>query len=72
MNEKYKIPYMHACIRAFAQRYHLSVKSAFLYLRNFKGINFLNDFYDIEHLSSMEDTVDDLVCLCKKNGGQIA
>lgn len=71
MNDKYKIPYIHACIRAFAKRYNLPVKSAFLYLRNFKGIDFLNEFYPVEHLLSIEDTVDDLILLCKKNGGEL-
>ena len=52
MNDKYKIPYMNACIRAFAKRFQLSVKSAFLYLYHFKGIHFLDEFYETEHLQS--------------------
>lgn len=71
MKDKYKIPYMHTCIRAFAKRYNLPVKSAYLYLRDFKGINFLDEFYETEHLSSIEDAVDDLTLLCRKNGGRL-
>ena len=71
MNDKYKIPYMNACIRAFAERFQLSVTSAFLYLYHFKGIHFLGEFYETEHLQSIDDAVDDLIVLCRKNGGQL-
>lgn len=71
MNDKYKISYVNACIRAFAYRFRLSVKSAFLYLYHFKGIQFLDEFYETEHLQSIDDAVDDLIVLCLKNGGQL-
>lgn len=71
MNDKYKIPFINTCIRAFAKRFQLPVKSAFQYLYNFKGIHFLDKFYVTEHLQSIDDTVDDLIALCSKNGGQL-
>ena len=71
MDDKYKIPYINACIRAFAKRFSLSVKNAFLYLYRFKGVDFLNDFYGVEHLQSIDDSVYDLIVICKKNGGQL-
>ena len=71
MNDKYKIPYINACIRAFAKRFGLSVKNAFLYLYRFKGVNFLDEFYEAEHLQSIDDAVDDLIIICQKNGGHI-
>lgn len=70
MNDKYKIPYINACIRAFARRFSLSVRSAFQYLYRFDGIAFLDEYYSSEHLQSIDDAVDDLVVLCHKNGGQ--
>ncbi|MBQ5922683.1 MAG: DUF3791 domain-containing protein, partial [Alistipes sp.] len=54
MGNKYKISYINACIRAFAKRFRLSVQSAFEYLYNFKGIHFLVEFYEIEHLQSID------------------
>lgn len=69
--KKYKIPYMNACIRAFAKRFNLPVRSAFIYLYNFKGIHLLNEFYETEHLQSIDDAVDDLIIWCQKNGGQL-
>lgn len=72
MENRYKIPFVNACIRAFAKRFNLSAKAAFRYLYIFKGIEFLDTYYDIEHLQSIEDTVDDLITLCKKEGGRLS
>ena len=69
MEDKYRIPYVNACVRAFAARFSLSVPAAFRYLKRFQGMNFLEDFYDVEHLLSINEAVDDLVLVCKKNGG---
>lgn len=71
MENKYKIPYINACIRAFAKRFKLSARTAFEYLDTFKGIHFLIEFYDTEHLQSIDDAVDDLIICCKNNGGTL-
>ncbi|MBQ7946344.1 MAG: DUF3791 domain-containing protein [Bacteroidales bacterium] len=67
----YQIPYINACIRAFAKRFTITAKSAFEYLYQFKGIQFLVDFYEVEHLQSIEDAVDDLIVCCLNNGGKL-
>lgn len=72
MDDKYKIPYINACIRGFAKRFHLSTKAAFAYLYNFKGVDFLVEHYEIEHLQSIDDAIDDLVLLCQKEGGLLS
>ena len=69
---KYQIPYTNACIRAFGRRFQLPTKEAFKYLLHFRGIAFLVDFYEIEHLQSIEDAVDDLIVCCQNNGGYLA
>ncbi len=71
MADKYQIPFINACIRALAKRVGLPVKSAFQYLDRFKGMEFLVDFYPTLHLQSLDDTVDDLIVMCKKNGGTL-
>lgn len=71
-DRKYQIPYTNACIRAFGRRFSLSTKEAFRYLYQFKGIDFLIEFYDIEHLQSIEDAVDDLIIICQQNGGHLS
>lgn len=65
---KNKIEFMVVCISEFARRYKLTLQQAFRYLNNWKGLAFLEEFYDVEHLLSIEDAVDDLTVVCKKTG----
>lgn len=69
---KYEIPFLTACIHAFGERFALTRQEAYRYLQKYMGISFLIEFYDVEHLQSMEETIDDLLIICKKNGGTIA
>lgn len=69
---KYQIPYTNACVRCFGKRFNISAKEAFKYLNQYGGIEFLVKFYEIEHLQSLEDAVDDLVVCCRNNGGYIS
>ena len=50
----------------------MSRQAAFRYLRDHKGLAFLVEFYDVEHLQSMEETIDDLLVICRQNGGTLA
>ena len=65
------INYTVACVNEFAEAFNLNVKEAYRYLRDFKGIEFLKDFYDEEHLLSFDNVVEDLQALCRRNGGTI-
>lgn len=69
---KYEIPFINLIIRTFATRFELTRHAAYEYLQKFKGLAFLIEFYDVEHLQDVEETVDDLVFYCKKHGGYIA
>jgi hypothetical protein len=69
---KYEIPFFTSCIHAFASRFALTRQAAYRYLREHKGLAFLIEFYDVEHLQSMDDTIDDLLLICQKNGGTLA
>lgn len=66
---KYEIPFLTACIQAFGQRFSITRQAAFRYLYAHKALSFLIEFYDVEHLQSMEETIDDLIVVCQKNGG---
>ena len=68
---KYEIPFITTCIRAFGERFAMTRQAAFRYLREHRGLEFLIEFYDVEHLQSLEETVDDLLIICKKNGGTL-
>lgn len=69
---KFQVPYTNACIRAFGRRFSISAGEAFQYLYKFGGVSFLEEFYDIEHLQSIEDAVDDLIVCCNNNGGYLS
>lgn len=67
----YRVTYMVYCVNAFAERYHLSDKQAFSYLKRYKGIDFLDECYEAEHQLSISDAVEDLTVICKRNGGKL-
>ena len=69
---KYEIPFLTACIHAFGRRFSMTRQAAFRYLHEHKGLAFLIEFYDVEHLQSMDETIDDLLVICQKNGGTLA
>ena len=67
-----RINYTVMCIGAFSARHALRLQESYLYLKEFGGIAFLKDCYEAEHLLSIDDAVDDLTVLCKRNGGNVA
>lgn len=67
---KKKINYTVACVSEFAQRLDITSKEAFFYLYEHNGIEFIKEHYDIEHTLSFDDAVDDLIVVCRKNGGK--
>lgn len=69
--DKDVIAYIIAAISEFAKTHHISVREANNYLIRFKGIDFLTEHYDAEHLLSFDDSVQDLTQVCLNNGGGI-
>lgn len=69
---KEQIDYVMTAIIEFGRRHKLSIREASNYLNRFKGIDFLTDFYDVEHTLSFNDCVDDLTVVCRNNGGALA
>ena len=70
--QKNIINYLVVCINEFASKFNLNSKEAFDYLDKFRGIGFLKENYEIEHTLSIDDAVDDMVLICKKNGGYLS
>lgn len=66
---KKKINYTVVCVNEFANRFKITAKDAFNYLYAHKGIEFLKEYYDVEHTLSIDDAIDDLMIICRKNGG---
>lgn len=67
-----RIEYTVMCIGEFSDKHSLALQEAYFYLKKYGGISFLKDCYDAEHLLSIDDAVDDLTIICKRNGGKIA
>ena len=67
-----RIEYTVICISEFAQKHRIPSKDAYRYLKEYGGLAFLKDCYDAEHLLSVDDAIDDLTIVCKRNGGKIA
>lgn len=65
------LDYIIICISEFACKHKMHMKDAYVYLSTYKGIEFLKEFYDVEHTLSFEDAVEDLKTVCRKNGGSI-
>lgn len=65
------IGYVIANISEFAKAHNLAIKEASNYLIRYKGIDFLTEHYEAEHLLSLYDSVQDLTKVCYNNGGGI-
>ncbi len=65
------IDYMVICISEFAKKKGISKKDAYNYLKEYKGLEFLDECYEAEHTVSLNDAIDDLTRVCKGNGGTI-
>ena len=65
------ISYVMTAIIEFAKHHSLSIREASNYLNRFRGIEFLSEFYDVEHTLSFNDCVADLTLYCQKNGGAL-
>ena len=68
---KNKINFTVACVDEFAQKNNLSVKEAFQYLFQFKGIEFIKENYEAEHTLSFDTVLEALGILCRRNGGKL-
>jgi hypothetical protein len=60
---------MNMIIFEFAGSYKLPVKEAYTYLKQYGGIDFLNEFYDVEHTENPYYTVRTLLNVCRNHGG---
>lgn len=65
------VGYIVTAISEFAKRHFLTVREASNYLLRFKGIDFLEQCYAAEHTLSVNDWVEDITAVCKRNGGAI-
>lgn len=68
---KNKVEYIIAVINDFASAHSLTSMQAYRYLERFKGLDFVDKFYEVEHTFSFEDVVEDLTTYCHRKGGAL-
>ena len=66
-----RINYIVALITEFAKAHGITTQQAYKYLQEYKGLDFVDEFYDVEHTQSFEDTVEDLSFYCRRMGGTL-
>jgi len=65
------IHYIVMSLGMFARRFNLTRKEACNYLSMYKGLEFTINNYEAEHQLSLQDCVDDMAAVCKRNGGMV-
>ena len=73
MNEKKKSKsyYIVFCIKEFAKSQKMSLKDSYSYLSKYKGIEFLDEHYEAEHLLGFNEVIEDLIAICQREGGHL-
>lgn len=69
---KDKIEYAMLCVSKFAQKNSISQQEACRYLHKYGGLDFLDKTYEIESTFSPRIVVEDLLAVCRNNGGTLA
>ncbi len=64
-----KIEYLIMLINLFAERYQLSAKQAYRYIRRYGGVGFVECNYGVMHTLPFDDMVEAMSDFCKKSGG---
>lgn len=64
-----KLKYTIALIAEFAKKFNLGQRQALNYLKRYKGLDYLQAFYDVLNTKSFEETLHDISIICQRNGG---
>lgn len=70
--QKQMTDYFVICVNEFAKHFGIKPKDSFFYLDKHKGLDFLEEYYDVQHTLSFDETVENLALICRKNGGDLA
>ena len=69
MESKKEIYYFIMILNLVAKKFSISIYDVYEYLNAYKGMEFLSEFYDVEHTLNTDDVVEDVLAICNKNGG---
>ena len=65
------VDYLAFMVNEFALKHKLSATQSFEYLKQFGGIRFLDEFYDVEHCENPNITLHSLQVICSREGGNL-
>ena len=65
------LQYAAALVSEFESHYRISQRLALNYLVRFKGLQHLEECYDVLHTFSFADCIDALATVCRNNGGKL-
>jgi len=66
-----KSRFLISAISNFSSKSNMDASRSYLYLLTFKGLDFLQEYEDIEQTLSDDEIYDDLIKVCRNNGGAI-
>lgn len=66
-----KIRYINMCITQFGKKFGMPSDMSFNYLKEHKALEFLDECYAAEHLLALDDAIDDMLIISRRNGGTI-
>lgn len=69
--ERNRIGFVVALISEFANHFNIRPRQAYAYLKRYKGLNHLHEYYGVLHTQSFPDTVEVLAQVCSSNGGEL-
>lgn len=65
-----KVSFITFIIPMFADAYKMKVQDAYLYLKKYGGLDFLNEHWWALHTDNVLYALNDLYTVCYENGGQ--
>lgn len=65
------VEYLVALINEFSKKFTLTEAEAYRYIRNHQGLKFANDNYGALHTLDINEAVDCVAQICRKNGGAL-
>ena len=72
---KYKVrdilEYIIALVNEFAKNYGLTDQQAYRYIRNHKGVTFIEENYGIIHTLDFNEAVESVALFCRRKGGYL-
>lgn len=68
-NDKTSVSFLMSVINHYSKINGISLGAAYRYLNRFKGLDYLNNYMDVEKTLSFDDIAKNLSIVCANNGG---